>query len=132
MSTQVNGAPASAGARVTRIIQNVIALLRLRLDDARGDSKRAVRRIMMGVVFGAAAVATLLTILPLLATTSILFLSQYMAAWIAAGIVLLGMLLVGAVLGLLARSRLRWTGVSLPEDLKADWQAIKQSLEARR
>jgi len=132
MTTQVDGAHVSAGTRVARIVQNVIALLRLRLDDARQDTKRAVRRVLMGAVFAAAAFATSLTVLPLLATTSILFLAQYVAAWMAAGIVLVTMLGAAAILALLARSRLRWTGVSLPEDLKADWQAIRQQLEERR
>jgi NhaP-type Na+/H+ or K+/H+ antiporter len=132
MTTQVDGAHVSAGARVARIVQNVIALLRLRLDNARQDTKRSVRRLLMGAVFAAAAVATALTVLPLLATTTILFLAQYMAAWMAAGVVLVTMLGAGAILALLARSRLRWTGVSLPEDLKADWQAIRQQLEERR
>lgn len=132
MTTQVDGAHVSAGARVARIAQNVTALLRLRLDDARQDTKRAVRRLLMGAVFAAAALATALTVLPLLATTTILFLAQYMAAWMAAGIVLVAMLGAAAILALLARSRLRWTGVSLPEDLKADWQAIRQQLEERR
>lgn len=132
MSTQVDGAHISAGARVARIAQSVIALLRLRLDDARQDTKRAVRRMLMGAVLAAAALATALTVMPLLATTTILFLAQYMAAWMAAGVVLLTMLVAAAILALLARNRLRWTGVSLPEDLKADWQAIRQQLEERR
>lgn len=132
MSTQVDGAHVSVGTRLGRIAQNVIALLRLRLDDARQDTKRAVRRLLMGAVFAAAALATALMVLPLLVTTTILVLSQYMAAWMAAGIVLLTTLGAAAILALLARSRLRWTGVSLPEDLKADWQAIRQGLEEER
>jgi len=132
MSTQTDGAPVSAGVRVGRIVQNVAALLRLRFGDARSNVKASVRGLAMGAVFGLVAIVLVLLTLPLLIAMVILILSMYMPAWAAAGVVLVATLAVAAGLLLLARRRLRWTGPSLPRDLRADWEAIRERLEERR
>jgi hypothetical protein len=132
MSAQTDGAPVGAGARAGRIAQNVAALLRLRFQDARADVKSSFRSLAMGAVFGLAAIVLALLALPVLITTVILILSMYLPAWAAAGIVLAVMLVAVGGLFLFARSRLRWKGPSLPQELKADWEAIRERLKERQ
>ncbi len=122
----------NAGARVARLWEYISALLQLRLRQAQGDAKAAARRAVMGVVFGLVAVVLLLLTLPLLVTTAILALATVLPPWLAALVVLAVLLLVAAGLLLMARARLRWRGVSLIQDLRADWQAIRQKLEEAR
>jgi hypothetical protein len=132
MCAQTDGAPVGAGARAGRIAQNVAALLRLRFQDARADVKSSFRSLAMGAVFGLAAIVLALLALPVLITTVILILSMYLPAWAAAGIVLAVMLVAVGGLFLFARSRLRWKGPSLPQELKADWEAIRERLKERQ
>ena len=132
MSTQTDGAPVSAGARAARIAQNVAALLRLRLADARADVRTSVRRLLTGAALGLTALVLVLLALPVLITTVILVLAIYMPSWAAAGIVFLAVLLVAAGLVLAARGRLRWVGPSVVADLHADWAAIREGMEERR
>lgn len=128
MSTQPDGADA-AGARTGRLVQNVMALLRLRFLQAQRDTKDAVRSLAMGVVLGLIALVVVLLAMPLLVAAVILALAQYLPAWLAAASILLTMLIAAAVLVVLARRRLRWLGPSIAADLRADWQAIRRHLE---
>ena len=132
MSAQTDGAPVGAGARAGRIAQNVAALLRLRFQDARADVKSSFRSLAMGAAFGLAAIVLALLALPVLITMVVLILSMYLPAWAAAGIVLAVMLVAVGGLFLFARSRLRWKGPSLPQELKADWEAIRERLKERQ
>jgi protein-S-isoprenylcysteine O-methyltransferase Ste14 len=132
MSTQSDGAPVAAAARLGRIAQNLAALLRLRLENARADVKTSVRGLAMGAAFGLAAFVLVLMALPLFVTVAILFLALYIPSWAAAGIVLLVVLAAAAVLLLAARRRLRWRGPSVIADLREDWAAIRAGLEERR
>jgi hypothetical protein len=118
----------TVGVRAARLWEYFLALLRLRLRQAEGDARSTARRMVMGVIFGAAAVVLLLLTLPLAATTLILALATVMPAWLAALIVLAVLLAVVAGLLITARSRLRWPGISLVQDLRADWEAIRQKV----
>lgn len=118
----------SAGARVARLWEHLVALLQLRLRQAQGDAKAAARSLVMGVVFGLVAAVLLLLTLPLVVTAVILALATVMPAWLAALVVLIVLLLVVAGLLIMARARLRWPGVSLIRDLRADWQAIREKV----
>lgn len=132
MSTQPDGAPVAAGARLGRIAQNVAALLRLRLGDVRADVTSSVRGMAMGAAFGLAALVLVLMALPLLVTMAIFILAMYIPSWAAAGIMLLVVLIAAAVLLLIARRRLRWRGPSVIADLREDWASIQAGLEERR
>lgn len=132
MSTPPDGAQMKAGTRVGRIAQNVLALLRLRLGDAQQEAKGTLRRFVIGIILALVAVIIVLLAVPLLVTTLVLALAQYLPAWLAMAIILASMLVLAAVLLLVARSRLRWKGIRLPQDLKADWEAIRARLEEER
>jgi hypothetical protein len=120
--------PSTVGGRVARLWDYLLALLRLRLRQAQGDARSAARRMVMGIVFGAAAVILLLLMIPLLVTVLILALATVMPAWLAAAVVLAVLLAVVAGLLVMARARLRWPGISLVQDLRADWEAIRQKV----
>lgn len=122
----------NAGARLGRLWEHLAALLVLRLRQAQGDARAAARRITMGIIFGMVAVVLLLLALPLVVTTAILALAIVMPAWLAALVVVGLMLLIVAVLLLLARARLRWAGMSVIQDLRADWQAIRRRVGEER
>lgn len=120
------------GARVAQVWDAVIALLQLRLRQAQGDTRAAVRSLLIGVVLGAVALVLSLLALPLLVTFLLLLLATVLPAWLAALIVLLAMLAVVAALLLIARLRLRWRGIGLLQDLRADWEAIRQKVGSSR
>lgn len=122
----------NAGARVSRLWEQVSALLQLRLRQARTDAKLGARSLITGLIFGLVGVGLLLVSLPLLVTVVILALATAMAPWLAALVVLGAILLVAAGLLLLARARLRWRGVSIVDDLRADWRAIREKVGESR
>jgi hypothetical protein len=84
--------------------------------------------MVMGLVFGASAVVLLLLTLPLLVTVLILTLATVMPAWLAVLVVLAVLLAVVGGLLIMARARLRWPGISVVQDLRADWEAIRQKV----
>ena len=118
----------NAGARVARLWEHLVALLQVRLRQARGDAKVVGRNLVMGIVFALVALVLVLLTLPLLVTAAILALATVMPAWLAALVVLAVLLLVVVGLLIMARARLRWRGLSLIQDLRADWQAIRQKV----
>lgn len=125
--------PTTAGARVARVWEYLRELIQLRLGQAQGDVRSAARRMVMGVVFGAAAVVLLLLTLPLLVAALILGLATVMPAWLAALVILGVLLAVVAALLIMTRARLRRPGISVVQDLRADWEAIRQRVgEGRR
>jgi len=120
------------GARVRRLGRNVVALGRLRLEEAWRDAAAAARRVAMGIVFGAVALLLILLAVPVLLTVLILVLALFLPAWAAAAVVLGTVVAAAAVFLVLARARLRRPGVALVEKVKADWEAIRAGVEARR
>jgi hypothetical protein len=124
--------PVNAGARVARLWDHLVALLRLRLRQAQGDASSAARRLMMGAIVALVALVLFLLTLPLLVTAVILALATVMPGWLAALVVLVLLLAVVAGLLVMARARLRWRGVSLLEDLRADWEAVRRKVREER
>src|SRR3990172_9734566 len=94
--------PMKTRVRVALLWEHISALLQLRLRQAQGDARTAARRLVMGVVFGVVALALSLLALPLLVATVILALSTLLPAWLAAFVVLVGILLIVAGLLLIA------------------------------
>lgn len=119
------------GTRAGRIAQNVAALLRARLGQARREGKAALRRLAVGVVLGLIALVVALLAVPLLVALLILVLALVLPAWLATATALLAMLATSGVLLLLARRRLRWVTPRFVADLREDWQAIRRRLEER-
>jgi hypothetical protein len=120
--------PVTAATRAARVWAYALSLLQLRFRQAQGDARAAARTLLMGVVFGAIALVLFLLALPLLVTVLILALATVVPAWLAALIVLVAMLAVVAGLLVLARVRFRWRGISLVQDLRADWEAVRQKV----
>jgi len=120
--------PTTVGVRMARLWEYLRALLQLRLGQAQGDVRSTARRMVMGLVFGASAVVLLLLTLPLLVTVLILTLATVMPAWLAVLVVLAVLLAVVGGLLIMARARLRWPGISVVQDLRADWEAIRQKV----
>jgi protein-S-isoprenylcysteine O-methyltransferase Ste14 len=118
----------TAGTRVARAWEYAVSLLQLRLRQAQGDARAAARRLLMGVVFGVIALVLFLLALPLLVTVLILALATVVPSWLAALIVLAVMLAVVAGLLVMARLRFRWQGISLVDDLRTDWEALRQKV----
>lgn len=119
------------GPRVRRLIQNIVALLRARLMQARQETRDALRRMAVGAALGLIALVVALLMLPLLVAMLVLLLAQVLPAWLATAVILLAMLAAAGVLLLLARRRLRWAGPHLWRDLREDWQVIRRRLEER-
>jgi|GEM_PF-4684048 len=132
MEMQPDGQGGGAGARVGRLVQNVAALGRLRLEAARRDLGAAARGMAIGVAFGAVALVLVLLALPILITVLILVLALFLPPWAAAAVVLGVMIVAAAVCFALARRRLRWPRLALGREVKSDWEAIRAGLEARR
>jgi len=132
MGMQPEGIPPGAGARAGRLIQNTLALARLRLNEARGDASTLLGRMALGVALGAAAFVLVLLALPILVTMVVLILAIYVPPWAAVAIVLAAMLAASGALLLLARRRLRWRPLRLVEAMRSDWAAIRARLEERR
>lgn len=130
MRTRPEGAD-GVRARAGRLAQNVAALLRARVLQARAETRSTVRRLLTGVLLGVIALVLALLAIPLLLATLILALAQILPAWLAAAVILVTMLVASAALVVLARRRLRWTGPRLAADLREDWQAIRRRLEDR-
>lgn len=130
MTTRPEGAD-GVRTRAGRLAQNVAALLRARVLQAREETRGAVRRLVTGVLLGLIALALALLAVPLLIATLILALAQILPAWLAAAIILATMLVSSAALVVLARRRLRWTGPRVAANLRDDWQAIRRRLEER-
>ena len=128
MEPSVGDGQMNAGARAARLWEHLVALLQLRLRQTQGDAKAAARNLVMGIVFALVALVLVLLTLPLAVTTVILALATVMPAWLAALVVLAVLLLVVVGLLIMARARLRWRGLSLIQDLRADWQAIRQKV----
>jgi cytochrome c biogenesis protein CcdA len=100
----------------------------LRLRQGQGDARAAARNALMGIMFGAIAFVLFLLALPLIVTVVILALATVMPPWLAVLIVLVVMLAVVAGLLFLARLRFRWQGISIVQDLRADWEAVRQKV----
>ena len=119
---------ATAGTRVARAWEYAVSLVQLRLRQVQGDARAAARNALMGIIFGAIAFVLFLLALPLIVTVVILALATVMPPWLAVLIVLVVMLAVVAGLLFLARLRFRWQGISIVQDLRADWEAVRQKV----
>jgi hypothetical protein len=121
-------AQVTAATRVARAWEYAVSLVGLRLRQAQGDVRAAGRSVLMGVMFGVIAFVLFLLALPLIVTAVILALATVVPPWLAVLIVLLVMLALVAGLLLMARLRLRWQGISIVQDLRADWEAVRQKV----
>jgi protein-S-isoprenylcysteine O-methyltransferase Ste14 len=121
-------AQVTAATRVARAWEYAVSLVGLRLRQAQGDVRAAERSVLMGVMFGVIAFVLFLLALPLIVTAVILALATVVPPWLAVLIVLLVMLALVAGLLLMARLRLRWQGISIVQDLRADWEAVRQKV----
>lgn len=121
----------SVGARLARLVQNILALLQARLDLARQEARGAVRDLVTGAVLLLIALVLAVLAVPLAVATAVLLLALVVPAWAAAGLVLLAILVGAGILALLARLRLRRPRVTLLRGLREDWQMIRTFLEGR-
>ncbi len=119
----------SGVGRLRRLWQNIAALSRLRLVQARREANDTARSVLIGVVMALIALVIVLLAIPLLLTALILALAQVMPAWLAAAVVLAVALGIAAALLWSARQRLRRRRIRVLDDLRADWQAIRTRLE---
>ncbi len=119
----------SVAGRLTRLRQNIAALVRLRLLQARREANDTVRSVLISLVMILVAFVLTLFAIPLLLTALILALAQVMPAWLAAAIVLIAALIIAAAFLWSAQRRIRRKRIRVLDDLRADWQAIRRRLE---
>lgn len=122
----------TVASRLTRLLQNILALLQARLELTGQETRAAVRDLTTGAVLFLIALVLALLAVPLAVTIAILLLALVVPVWAAAGLVLLGMLISAGVLVLLARLRFRHPRMTLLRGLREDWQMIRAFLEGRQ
>ncbi len=121
----------AVGTVLTRLLQQVGALLEARLRLARADARALARDLVTAVILLVAAAILLLLMVPVAAAVLILVLAEVLPAWLATAVVLAAMAAVAVVLVAAARVRLRRRRLTLLQDLREDWRAIRQMLERR-
>jgi hypothetical protein len=121
-------APDSRGTRVNRILQNIVALIRARWEQAQREGRAAVRDVITGAVLIVVAIVLLALSVPLAVVTVILLLAEVLPPWAATGIVLAAIMAVAGVLALVARGKFRRRGFQVVRDLRQDFTAMRESL----
>lgn len=121
--------PDSRGTRVNRILKNIVALVRARLEQAQREGQAVVRDLITGAVLVVVAIVLLALSVPLAVVTIILLLAEVMPPWGATGIVFAAMLVVAGVLVLIARSKFRRRGFQVVRDLGQDFITMRESLK---
>lgn len=120
--------PEVRGTRVNRILHNIVALVRARLEQAQREGQAVVRGLITGAVLVVVAIVLLALSVPLAVVTVILLLAEVMPPWGATGIVFAAMLAVAGVLLLVARSKFRRKGFQVIRDLGQDFITMRESL----
>lgn len=120
--------PESRGTRVNRILHNIVALFRARLEQAQKEGRGVVRGLLTGVVLIVVAIVLLALSVPLAVVTIILLLAEVVPPWGATGIVLAAILVVAGVLLLVARGKFRRRGFQAARDLGQDFITMRESL----
>lgn len=121
-------APDARGTRLNRILQNVVALILARWEQAQREGRAAVREVITGVVVVVVAIVLLALSVPLAVVTVILLLAEVLPPWAATGIVFAAIIAVAGVLLLVARSKFRRRGFQVVRDLRRDFTAMRESL----
>lgn len=121
--------PKSVVDQISRLLQDIADLLRLRGTLARAEVNRAARRALIGSALILAALILIVFAGPLSVVILILVLSTVMPAWAAAAVMLLVSLALAGVLLLVAR-RLLTIRLRFLTDLAEDWRSVKRRIEA--
>lgn len=127
----VNTVDETLNTRVRRLLENLVALLRARLEQAQQEGRALVRDVITGVLLILAALLLLVLVLPIAVVTVILALAEVLPAWAATGLVLLAMVLAAAGLFLTARARFRRRRLQFWRGLREDAQMVRRLLEGK-
>jgi membrane protein YdbS with pleckstrin-like domain len=119
------------GTVISRLLQQLVALLELRVRVTRDEVRAVVRDLLAAAILLAVALILLLLMVPVAVAVVILVLAAVLPPWLATALVLAAMMVVVVVLGALARVRLRRRRLTLLQDLREDWRAIRQMLQRR-
>jgi hypothetical protein len=109
------------GASAKEVAEHASSLVRLELELATLELKRKVIALGMGIGFGAAAAVFAVFGLGFTFATIAAALATFLATWLALLIVTLGLFGLAAVLGLLARAKIKKGTPPVPE------QAIREA-----
>ncbi len=132
MSTAPNGSWETMIPRVVRLLQNILALFRTRVDLTKREAQAIVRNMAVGVIYSGVAVLLLAIALTIAIVTLVLALAMWLPAWEATGIVAVALLLIAGMLFFLARRRFaRRRSGRLLDGLRDDWKTIRDHLEGR-
>lgn len=107
--------PRGLGALAKRVAEHASSLVRLELELAALEVKRKVTALAFGIGFGIGAVVFGVFALAFLLATVAAALATFLSTWLALLIVTLGLLVLTAVLGLLAVTKIKKGTPPLPE-----------------
>lgn len=118
------------GPRVVRVIQNIVALFRTRVEVATHEARAAARHLIVGIVYAGIAAVLLVIAIPMAVVTLVLLLRTALPTWAATAIVFAVLVLLAGGLMLAARRKFsqRRLGGFL-NGLREDWKTIRERLE---